>query len=202
MYIATSFLYFTTLSCTSCTLSPLFYVSLHTELYFMYIVTSFLMFHYTQRGDNVHEVQLCKEILKRGHHVHEVHLCVVKHKKEVTMYMKYSSVCSEIWQRGENVHKVQLCVMKYKKEVTMYMKYSSVLWNIKKRWQCTWRLLVYISLHRAVLHAHCHLFFIFHYRVVLHVLCHLFGMLHYTELYFMYIGTSCLCFTTHSCSSE
>jgi hypothetical protein len=40
VHIITSFLCFSTQSCTSCTLSPLFYISLHTELYFMYIVTS------------------------------------------------------------------------------------------------------------------------------------------------------------------
>jgi hypothetical protein len=34
--------------------------------------------------------------------------------------------------------------------------------------------LFYVSLHRAVLHVHCHLFFMFH----------------YTEQYFMYIATS------------
>jgi hypothetical protein len=119
------FLYFTTQSCTSCTLSPLFYVSLqsctsctlsprfyislhravllvhfhlffmfhYTELYFLYIFTSFLCFTtHRKRGDNVHEVQLC----------------VVKHKNEVTIYMKYSFV------------------VKYEKEVTTHMKYSSV----------------------------------------------------------------------------
>jgi hypothetical protein len=79
-------------SCTSCTLSPLLYASLYTavlhaqchlflmfhytQLYFMYIVTSFLCFTTLKRGDNVHEVKLC----------------VVKHKKDVTMYMKYNSV--------------------------------------------------------------------------------------------------------------
>ena len=59
--VVTSFLCFTTHSCTACTMSPLFYASLHTavlhvhchlifmfhytQLYLMYIVTSF-MFHY------------------------------------------------------------------------------------------------------------------------------------------------------------
>jgi hypothetical protein len=55
-------------------------------------------------------------------------------------------------------------VVNHKKEVTMYMQYS-----------CD------ISLHRAVLHVHCHLFFMFH----------------YTQLYFMYIVTSFLYFTTN-----
>jgi hypothetical protein len=50
---------------------------------------------------------------------------------------------------------------------------------------CTLSPLFYVSLHRAVLHVHCHLFFMFH----------------YTELYFMYIVTSFLCFTTQSCTS-
>jgi hypothetical protein len=69
------FLCFTTYSCTSCTLSPLFYAPLQsctsctlsplflcftTKLYFMYIVTSFS------------------------------YSSVEEHKKEVTMYMKYS----------------------------------------------------------------------------------------------------------------
>jgi hypothetical protein len=79
MYIVTSCLCFTTQSCTACRLSPLFYISLHTAVL------------------HVH----C-------HNVHEVQHCVVKHKKEVTMYMKYSFV------------------VKHKKEVTMYMKYSTV----------------------------------------------------------------------------
>jgi hypothetical protein len=92
------FMFHYTQSSTSCTLSPLFYVSLH-------------------RADNIHEVQFCSEILKRG----------------------------------DNVHEVQLCVMKYK----------------------------------AVLHVHCHLFYISL----------------QTELYFMYIVTSFLCFTTHSCTA-
>jgi hypothetical protein len=38
--------------------------------------------------DNVDEVQLCSETYKLGDNVHEVQLCVVKHKNEVTMYMK------------------------------------------------------------------------------------------------------------------
>jgi hypothetical protein len=86
------FLYFTTHSCTSCTLSPLF-LGFTTKLYFMYIVTSFLCF---------------TTVLYFMDNVHEVQLCVVKHKKDVTMYMKYSFV------------------VKHKKEVTMYMKYSSM----------------------------------------------------------------------------
>jgi hypothetical protein len=57
---------------------------------------------------------VCSETLKRGDNVHEVKLCVVKHKKDVTMYMKYSSV------------------VKHKKEVTMYMKYSSVVKHKKE----------------------------------------------------------------------
>jgi hypothetical protein len=88
MYIVASFLCFTTHSCTSCTLSPLFYVLLHTAV----LHAQCHLLFYEKRGDNVHEVQLC----------------VVKHKKEATMYMKYSSV------------------VKYEKEVTMYMKYSCV----------------------------------------------------------------------------
>jgi hypothetical protein len=67
-------------------------------------------------------------------------------------------------------------VVKHKKEVTMYMKYSFVM----KYKTCTLSPRFYISLHRAVLHVHCHLFFMFH----------------YTQLYFMYIVTSFLCFTT------
>jgi hypothetical protein len=101
---------------------------------------------------------------------------------------------------------------------------------------CTLSPLFYVSLYRAVLHAHCHLFLMFHYRelyfmyivtsffifhytqsctsctlpplfyvslhtAVLHVHCHLFFMFHYTQLYFMYIVNSFLCFTTHSCTS-
>ena len=63
---------------------------------------------------------------KRGGNVHEVQLCVVKHKKEVTMYMKYSSVVKPK-KTGNNVHEVQLCVVKHKKEVTIYLKNSSVV---------------------------------------------------------------------------
>jgi hypothetical protein len=71
MYIVTSLLCFTTQSCTSCTLSPLFYVSLHRT---------------------VLHVHCHLFVMKRGNNVHEVQLSVVKHKKEVTMYMRYSSV--------------------------------------------------------------------------------------------------------------
>jgi hypothetical protein len=53
-----------------------------TELYFMYSVTSFFMLHYTQ----LYFMYIV---------THEVQLCLVKYKKEVTMYMKDSSVCSE-----------------------------------------------------------------------------------------------------------
>jgi hypothetical protein len=93
MYIVASCLCFTTQSCTACTLSPLFYISLHKAVLHVHCHL-FFRFHYKAvlRGDNVHEVQLC----------------VVKHKKEVTMYIKYSFV------------------VKHKKEVTMYMKYSFV----------------------------------------------------------------------------
>jgi hypothetical protein len=77
---------------------------------------------------------------KRGDNVHEVQLCVVKHKKEVTMCMKYSSI------------------VKHKKEVTMSMKHS-----------------IYIVTSLLIVH--------------------------YTELHFMHIVTSFLCFTTQSCTS-
>jgi ribosomal protein L27 len=50
----------------------------------------------------------------------------VKYKKEVTIYMKYSSVV-KYKKTGDNVHEVQLCVVKCKKDVTMYMKYSFVM---------------------------------------------------------------------------
>jgi hypothetical protein len=116
MYIVTPFLYFTTQSCTSCTLSPLFYVSLHTELYFMYIVTSFLCFttelyfmyivtsfsYFTTKLYFMHIVTsfLCftthravqGKIKKRWQCTWSTALCVVKHKKEVTTYMKNSCV--------------------------------------------------------------------------------------------------------------
>ena len=61
---------------------------------------------------------------------------VVKYEKEVTMYVKYSSVCSETYKRGDNVHEVQLCVVKHKKQVTMYMKYSCVVKQIKEMKMC------------------------------------------------------------------
>ena len=54
----------------------------------------------------------------------------------------------------------------------------------------------------AVLQVYCHLFFsVWLHTAVLHVHCPLFFIFHYTELYFMYIVTSFLCFTTHSCTS-
>jgi hypothetical protein len=115
MYIITSFLCFTTHSCTSCTLSPLFlYLTTHSctsctfsPLFYASLDRAvrhvhchlFFMFHYTP---------LCSEIWKRGDNVHEVQLCVVKQKKG-----------------GDNVQEVQLWVEKHKKEVTMYMTYSS-----------------------------------------------------------------------------
>jgi hypothetical protein len=91
----------------------------YTQLYFMYIV-----------GDNVHEIQLCVE----------------KYKKEVTTYMKYSSMCSEISEL-----------------YFMYIVTSFVCFCTKSCTSCTLSLFFYVSLHTAVLHVHCHLFFIFHY---------------------------------------
>jgi hypothetical protein len=62
-------------TCTSYTLSPRFYASLHRAVLHVHCHLLF-MFHYTELYFMYHEVQLC----------------VVKHKKEVTMYMKYSCV--------------------------------------------------------------------------------------------------------------
>jgi hypothetical protein len=75
------FLCFTTHSCTSCTLSPLFYISLHTAVLHVHCH----LFFYVSLHTAVLHV-LCH------HNVHEVQLCVVKYKKEVTMYMKYNCV--------------------------------------------------------------------------------------------------------------
>jgi hypothetical protein len=114
----------------------------------MYIVTSFYISLHTA------VLHVHCHLFFMLHYTQLYFLCVVKHKK-----------------KGNNVHEVQLCVVKHKKEVTMYMKYSFV---VKYKKEVT----MYVSLHRAVLHVHCHLFF----------------MLHYTELYFMYIVTSFLYF--------
>jgi hypothetical protein len=49
----------------------------------------------------------------------------------------------------------------------------------------------YASLHRSVLHVHCHLFFMFHYTELYFMyIVTSFFMFHYTQLYFMYIVTS------------
>jgi hypothetical protein len=107
------FMFHYTQSCTSCTLSPLFYVSLES-------CTSCTLSPLFKWGDNIYEVQLC----------------VVKYKKNVTMYMKYSSVCSEIWKRGGTL--------------------SSLFYvSLESYTSCTLSPLFYISLHKAVLHAHC-----------------------------------------------
>jgi hypothetical protein len=121
----------------------LFFMLHYTQLYFMYIVTSFLCF-------TTHSCTSCtlSPLLKWGEHLHEVQLCVVKHKKELTMCMKYSSVWWNI-----------------KREVTMYMKYSSSctlppLFYASLQ-SCTSSILsplFHVSLHRAVLHVHYHLF--------------------------------------------
>jgi hypothetical protein len=131
MYIVTSFLCFTTHSCTSCTLSPLFYASLHTAV-----------LHIQKRGDNVHEVQLCVvKYKKRGDNVHEVQLCV----DIVTSFLYFTtqsctsctlshlffcltthSCTSYILSPLFNVSLQTCTVVKHKKEVTMYMKYSCV----------------------------------------------------------------------------
>ena len=152
MYIDTFFLCFTAQSCISCTLSPLFYISintavlhvhcrlffhisLHTELYFMYIVISFLYF----------TTNSCISCI-----LSPVFLCFTTHS------------CPP----------------------------------------CTLSHLFYVSLHTAVLHAYYPLFFyVSLHTAVLHVHCHIFFTFHNTHQYFMYIVTSFVCFTTHSCIS-
>jgi hypothetical protein len=94
--MCTSFLCFTTQSCTSCTLSTLLHISLHrvvllvrchlffmfhyTQLYFMYVVNSFLCFT-THRA-----------VLLVHCHLFFCFTTELKHKNEVTTYMKYSCV--------------------------------------------------------------------------------------------------------------
>jgi hypothetical protein len=63
----------------------------------------------------------------------------------------------------------------------MYVVTSFLCFTTQSCPSCTLSPLFYVSLHRAVLHVHCHLFLIFH----------------YTQLFFMYVVTSFLCFTTH-----
>jgi hypothetical protein len=88
----TSFWYFTTHSCTSCTLSPLFDISLHravphvhchlflifhyTEVYLMYIVIAAVSYFSTLNSRN-------KRLFSSW---------LQDYKKEVTTYMKYTSV--------------------------------------------------------------------------------------------------------------
>jgi hypothetical protein len=68
--------------------------------------------------------------------------------------------------------------------------------------QCILSLLFYVSLHTAVLHVHCHLFFMFYYTELYFMgIVTPFLIFHYTELYFMYIVTSASYFTTQSCTS-
>jgi hypothetical protein len=96
-------------------------------------------------------------------------LCVVKHKKGGDKVHEVQ-LCSKAYTRGDNVHEVQLCVVKY----FMYIVTSFLYFTTHSCTSCTLSPLFYISLHRAVLHAHCHLLCMLYYRVVLHVLCHLF----------------------------
>jgi hypothetical protein len=109
--------------------------------------------------------------------VHEVQLCVVKHKKEVTMYMKYSSV------------------VKYKKVYIVTSFFYISLHTALLHVHC--HLFFFVSLHTAVLHVHCHLFFMFHYTQSC-ISCTLSPVFFYislhTELYFMYIVTSLFIF--------
>jgi hypothetical protein len=114
MYIFTCFfIIHYTQCCTSCTLSPLFYISLHTELHFMYIATSFLYFttelyfRYIVTSFLCFTTHSCTSCMLSPLFYVSLHtefsfmyivtsfLCFTKHKKEVTMYMKNSSVCSE-----------------------------------------------------------------------------------------------------------
>jgi hypothetical protein len=129
MYIVTSFLCFTTQSCTSCTLSPLFNISLHkaavhvhchlvfifhyTQLYFMYIVTSVLCF--TRES--------CTSCRLSPLFCFNTHSCTSCTLSPLFLFFTTHS-CTSCTLSPDNVHEVQLCVVKYKKEVTMYIKFS------------------------------------------------------------------------------
>jgi hypothetical protein len=116
-----------------------FYISLHTELHFMHIATSFLCFT-TQNCTSC--TLLCTDAYKRGDNVHEVQFCVVKHKKEVTMYMKYSSV-------------YLFFMFHYTQLYFIYIVTSFPCFTTHSCTSCTLSPLIYVSLHRAVLHVYC-----------------------------------------------
>jgi hypothetical protein len=82
-------------------------------------------------------------------------LCVVKRKKEVTTYI---SLHKELYFMY-----IFTCFFYNSLHTVLYFMYIVTSF-------------LYFTTHRAALHVHCHLFFMFRYRAVLHVHCHLFFM--------------------------
>jgi hypothetical protein len=150
MYVVTSFLYFTTQtvlhvrchlffmfhytqSCTSCTLSPLFHISLHRAVL------------------HVHCLQLCVVKYKNEVTMYMKYSFVVKHKKEVTMYMKYSCVLWNIkkhlffmfhYKAVLHVHCHFVFIFHCTELSFMYVVTSFLYFTTQTvlhvRWQCTW----------------------------------------------------------------
>jgi hypothetical protein len=127
MYIVPSVLCFTRQSCTSCTLSLLFVYSIK------------------KRCQCTWSTAVCSEAYQRGDKVHEVELCLVKHKTEVHCHLFfYVSLHTAVL----HVHCHFLFIFHYTQLYFMYIV-TSLRWQctwstavcsktLKKRWQCTW----------------------------------------------------------------
>jgi hypothetical protein len=149
----TIFLCFTTHRALLHVHSHLFFMFHYTQLYFKYIVTSFLCF----------TTHSCTSCTKKGDNEHEVQLCVVKHKKEVTIYMKYSSVYWSMQKRWQCTWSTIMCSeFHYTQLYFMFVVTYLLCFTTHSCTLCTLSPLFYVSLHTAVLHVHCHLFFLFH----------------------------------------
>jgi hypothetical protein len=118
----------------------------------MYIVTSFFMFHYTQ----LYFMYFVTSFLCFTTELYFMYSVTSNVHEAQLCVVKHN-------KRGDNVHEVQLCVVKYKKRGD----------NVHEAQLCVVKY--------AVLHVHCHLFFIFHYKAVFHADWHLFFMFHYTQ---------------------
>jgi hypothetical protein len=139
----------------------------------------------------VHEVQLCVPLFYISLHIvllHvHCHLFFIFHYTQSCTSCTLSLLFYASLHRGVlhvrghpflifhyNVHEVQLCVVKHLKRGDNVHEVQLCVVKYKKRWQCTWSTAVCSETLK---------------------------MFHYTQLYFMYIVTFVLYFTTHSCTS-
>jgi hypothetical protein len=143
MHIVTCFSYFTTHRAALHVHCHLVFMFYYTQLYFMHTVTSFLCFTTVKHEKGV------TAFLKYS--------SVVKHKKEVTMYMKYNCIVCVVKHKKE-VTMCHLCFMFHYTELyCMYIVTSFLCFTTHSCTSYTLSPLFYVSLHRAVLHVHCHL---------------------------------------------